>query len=246
MSHFVTYVCISPQNEETVTSDKIKDRVSELLAPFDENVMMEEYENDCYCIGNEARRDANRAADEKTGTSISKMRKQYWNLPKEEQTDKKWSEILEPWDKVRDECLDIHPLKDKPSPDCRECKGTGRYMTTYNPKSKWDWWVIGGRFDGTIRNLEPLRDGERFNFGDKFRTVERNIIKTEEFLKQLKIKGTPFALVTSSGEWFECGQMGMLGASLNKKDESDWFQEVVKLLKSEPKGSMLVSVDCHM
>lgn len=27
--------------------------------------------------------------------------------------------------------------------------------STYNPKSKWDWWVIGGRWDGSL----PLKDG---------------------------------------------------------------------------------------
>jgi hypothetical protein len=28
--------------------------------------------------------------------------------------------------------------------------GTLGYMTTYNPASKWDWYVIGGRWDGMV------------------------------------------------------------------------------------------------
>ena len=50
---------------------------------------------------------------------------------------------------------------DKPDEDCwlamTADAGEGMYdenlniLTTYNPKSKWDWWSPGGRFDGELR-----------------------------------------------------------------------------------------------
>ena len=38
------------------------------------------------------------------------------------------------------ENLEVEPYYD---PEFKE-------MTTYNPKSKWDWWVVGGRWDGDL------------------------------------------------------------------------------------------------
>ena len=35
--------------------------------------------------------------------------------------------------------------------DCEECDVNGLYTTTYNPKSKWDWYLIGGRFRGYFK-----------------------------------------------------------------------------------------------
>lgn len=41
------------------------------------------------------------------------------------------------------------------------CGGTGKYLTTYNPKSKWDWHVIGGRWTGAlVPEYDPEADPE--------------------------------------------------------------------------------------
>lgn len=32
--------------------------------------------------------------------------------------------------------------------------GDGNLYTTYNPKSKWDWWTIGGRWSGLIKTKD--------------------------------------------------------------------------------------------
>lgn len=37
----------------------------------------------------------------------------------------------------------------------------GNLLSTYNPKSKWDWWEPGGRFSGTLKN----KDGNRIDEG---------------------------------------------------------------------------------
>lgn len=48
----------------------------------------------------------------------------------------------------------------------------GCAMTTYNPESKWDWWVIGGRWDGLLK----LKDGTRVNYA-KVKDLDLSIDK---------------------------------------------------------------------
>lgn len=36
----------------------------------------------------------------------------------------------------------------------------GNLLTTYNPNSKWDWYVVGGRW----KNLLKLKDGSRADY----------------------------------------------------------------------------------
>lgn len=42
--------------------------------------------------------------------------------------------------------------------DMRDAEGN--LYSTYNPKSKWDWWVVGGRFSG---ELKSKKNGECYN-----------------------------------------------------------------------------------
>ena len=92
----------------------------------------------------------------------------------------KVTELLAPYDestsveeyKVDCWCID----KGKPDPKCIECKGTGQHKTNYNPRSKWDWWVIGGRFDGKVSKSGKPRTSEDggFNFGEEHHQIEHN------------------------------------------------------------------------
>lgn len=54
MSHFVALVLTKTGTEE---------EVSELLAPYDENTRVEEYEKKCWCVGGDARNEASDMAD---------------------------------------------------------------------------------------------------------------------------------------------------------------------------------------
>lgn len=43
------------------------------------------------------------------------------------------------------------------------CAGTGRVESAYNPKSKWDFWSIGGRFTGKLMDgYDPADDPENW------------------------------------------------------------------------------------
>ena len=58
----------------------------------------------------------------------------------------------------------------------------GEPLSTYNPDSKWDWYVIGGRWDGWIQEKDA--NGEDFHYAlcvaGKHFVAELNDQQTEE------------------------------------------------------------------
>ena len=51
-----------------------------------------------------------------------------------------------------------HPDRDRTDPDCPECHGSGAYRSTRNPKARWDWFSVGGRWTGTFTGYDPEKD----------------------------------------------------------------------------------------
>ena len=99
----------------------------------------------------------------------------------------------------------------------------GSILSTYNPKSKWDWYQTGGRWRGGIP-------------GDKVKMSEVDIDTID----------TPYAFVTTNGEWVERGQMGWFGISSNEMNEDEWDAKFREYLKTLDKDIVLTLVDCHI
>ena len=51
--------------------------------------------------------------------------------------------------------------KVEPTPDCEDCNGSGTKVTTYNPASKWDWYQVGGRWEGKLVEGYDAKDDIR-------------------------------------------------------------------------------------
>lgn len=104
--------------------------------------------------------------------------------------------------------------------------GTLYAMSTYNPQSKWDWWVIGGRWSDTVPG---------------------NVCKVRELPEGFDC----YALVAPGNPehpepfWHEKGQMGWFGMSYNEKGADNWDAERAEVLSAFP-GHLLVVVDCHI
>ncbi len=119
----------------------------------------------------------------------------------------------------------------------------GEVYSTCNPKSKWDWYSLGGRWSGSIK----LKDGAKGNIG-KGSLVCRN----EAGIDQAK-KGdianfdelSTFAIL-KDGEWFERGEMGWWGVTHNEKDEDLWNQEFKKLIDGLHEDTLISIYDCHI
>lgn len=153
MSHFSALVIVPKLGSR-------EDMVAEatrLLAPFDENIQVEEYLENCYCVGNAAESESREQADGEFG-GPNYFRSVYRQLPEAERTDERWKEMLAPYTERYEELIKAHPQFKKPDPECSECIGTGRHETTYNPQSRWDWHVIGGRWTGRLTDYKPHED----------------------------------------------------------------------------------------
>lgn len=162
MSHFVVLVLVPKTEDEK----EIEAAIGRALEPFDENQAVPEYEEKCSCIGMAARGEVREAITKEFGTWDNLRRSFHEKRPKDEDPwgavrDAAWKEFIAPVLAFEKKAMDDHPKKDSPAPDCEDCKGTGTRMTTYNPKSKWDWWTIGGRWNGYFdAKYDPEQDPE--------------------------------------------------------------------------------------
>ena len=134
---------------------------------------------------------------------------------------------------------------------CEQCNGTGKYETTSNPNSHWDWYVIGGRWDGEIQGKRRDDGQGGFNFDDEHHQVEYNSMQVKDLLKDLptEVLDTltgerglfcPRALVTPDGEWHEKTDSEFFG-----KSSDHWEKEVFELLQKYREYN-IIGVDCHV
>lgn len=83
--------------------------------------------------------------------------------PEAKEVDAKFDEVLEERRKTIERHVRAHPLYGKPDANCEECGGSGRTTVTINPEGYWDWWVIGGRWEGMLDpDYDPDLDPRNF------------------------------------------------------------------------------------
>jgi hypothetical protein len=105
----------------------------------------------------------------------------------------------------------------------------GEPISTYNPQSKWDWYVIGGRWDGWINDRDTSAE-----------SVLDNTAPTEDVIARDKI---PHAIITPDGEWHERGHMGWFAILVT--ENQNWDPEAKELLARYP-GYRVVILDAHI
>lgn len=159
MSHFMVAVLIPGDTKR----ENVESAIAQLLEPYSESKEVPDYLRDCWCINSIARRDS-RDAEEKEFGDFGNIREQYRiNVETKtiKDTDESWQKFtrIDEREAFSDAFQKKHPMYNKPDPKCVECKGTGKYLSTYNPISKWDWWQIGGRWTGAFdKNYKPDKD----------------------------------------------------------------------------------------
>lgn len=211
MSHFCVYVF---HDENTA--------VSELLAPYDENIKIAPYV--LY---------TKEQAIAKVRSNIETYRdstyKEYLEDPVKYK--EKWGNNKNHIDYLENKFPKILNWTDE---ECYEeiaklyredglVAEDGSILSTCNPKSKWDWYQIGGRWSNSVP-------------GDEVKMSEIPIEKIE----------TPYAFVTPDGEWVERGEMGWFGVGSNEMDKDEWDAKFREYLKTLDKDIILTQVDCHI
>ena len=140
------------------------------------------------------------------------------------------SRMLAPYD----ENLEMPPREEPcwctvtPAASCSECDGSGVRLSTSNPLAKWDWWAIGGRWDGWI--FGPEREAAS---GDECQTLENNARPLREIPLD-RVDGMPFAVITPNGQWHDAGDVV----------PGEWHRHV-KELAGRYLDHLAVAVDCH-
>lgn len=232
MSHSMVIAIVKPDKD-------IENQVNEVMSGFDENLEVETHKVKCWCVGERAREYADAELTRQMGRWDDVKARFGKKYPDGNQA--KWiAEYYNPRYKFETDFIANHPLRNSPDENCDNCNGTGRYETTQNPQAKWDWFVIGGRWDGVMKGLPEIDDGQGgFNFGDKYHSLERNCCRVDE------VKTTPFAIVTFDGTWIERGKMGWWGVVTNEKDYQDWESQWERIKKAFG-GYIAVSLDVHI
>lgn len=104
------------------------------------------------------------------------------------------------------------------------------YTTTFNPDGRWDWYEIGGRWDGFIKG------------------AKRNVISTRALSKSPHLKDSvPCYIVTPDGMWLEHERFfpdGFLSGRIERKPDDQWLREVRESLE-ENADCRVVCVDIH-
>ena len=128
--------------------------------------------------------------------------------------------------------------------------GIWRVSTTYNPNSKWDWYLLGGRWSGRILKLKPEATsgiiGEpswcsKSKGIDAARKGEIDL----EAMKKKDISLVPYAYI-KDGEWHSKGEMGWWGISTNNKPQEEWDEHFWNMFNSLPDDTMIWLYDLHI
>lgn len=125
----------------------------------------------------------------------------------------------------------------------------GNVLSTYNPKSQWDWWVVGGRWAGHWK----LKDGAERAIPSEpgaFTPDEIHDLTRGDAARKSEIvwddAAEPFAYVDLAGEWHEKGRMGWWGMTHGEMAESQWVTAFSDWLGELPDDTWLVLVDAHI
>jgi hypothetical protein len=241
MSHSTVLVVIP----EHVAEEGLEDALADILEPFDENRETEQY----------VKKTRQQAIEDQRNEFI--YTRDEGNYARYLQDPEKYlagtheghrKYITEDFPKIL-ERLDDDEFMYEHAARYEDVDDEGNIVSTYNPKSKWDWYVVGGRWDRSVLNpvlvkhhperkvtetyTEPAWDeyGNGVNYCRK---------------KDVTTKRTTFAFLDRDGEWHEQGSMGWWGMVADKKDGDAWEDEFNALFDKVNDGDWLMVVDVHI
>lgn len=133
----------------------------------------------------------------------------------------------------------------------RKCEdGLWRVVSTYNPNSKWDWYLLGGRWSGKILRLKQgatsgIIGEPSWCSDDKgIDAAHKGDIDLEAMQKE-DISLVPYAFI-KDGEWHSKGDMGWWGISTNNKPEEEWDKHFWEMFYQLPDDTMIWLYDLHI
>jgi hypothetical protein len=143
----------------------------------------------------------------------------------EQKVQREWDRIIKPRQTFIETKTVEYDAAGSFDKNCENCKGKGTYKSQYNEQSKWDWYVVGGRWDKAIPD---------------------NICKIKNLpVDEDKKTFRPYAFVLPDGAWIEKAQMGWFGMSSGEMKGSKW-NKIVKDIYKNYAENVVVLVDAHI
>jgi hypothetical protein len=141
-----------------VTNEDNESEIEELLAPFDENIEVEPYihqtKEEIIKNFRESVEDLKKDMEAyEKGEYDTENYRTYWLKEGSDELTDYTKERLELYEKSDEEIYQWY----RGSDDDDRYDENGNELSTYNPKSKWDWYTVGGRWDGYFN----LKDGSK-------------------------------------------------------------------------------------
>ena len=125
----------------------------------------------------------------------------------------------------------------------------GNALSTWNNKAIWDWFVIGGRWNGRLTGVGKDKEGD-INATD----LEENMLKVSDFLIKYDKNTDEMGChcVIKHGKLISAGRHGWFGTfspknkKLTEKEVEAKWEKRFRGLFNSAKKDYVVNVDCHV
>ena len=115
----------------------------------------------------------------------------------------------------------------------------GNLLSTYNPNAKWDWYCVGGRWNGFLVLKERKEDGSIIEVNEAyFNEIDWDYMKEWNRI--------PFCFVDEDGEWYEKGEMGWFAITTNEMAEDTWRTSFEDYINTVADDCLVTVVDFHI
>jgi len=258
VTHFCGFVVVPDCLGEH--EDEVLAYLETILEPYSLQRETPIRSEECHCLGQEARKRADLRAQKEVDydalrKSFSTLHQATWEAMAQDgrlediwdMQERLWPEHFQPWIEARERILESDPMKEAPSPSCLLCGGLGHYETERNPMGRWDYWLVGGRFDGVICGTwHP--DVSRYEHG----AIANNLKRVHQMRTQLweLIKLTPDKLVIPQAivlgeKWyeFEDTQAPEWVGDLGRRRR--WRKRATDMLMDAPDNDWVIACDMH-
>ena len=115
----------------------------------------------------------------------------------------------------------------------------GNALSTYNKDSLFDWYEIGGRWDGVLTNNEQYSEND---------TITNNSINIKDFLENYEKdmeKNTYYGIIDKEGKLYKGRDYGWFGTYHDTCQKNKRKNEYEKILNNVI-DDYLISLDCHI
>ena len=245
MSHSTVLVVLP--NSLVESKGDIDDALAEVLEPFNENKEMEQYVKLTKAEAIKAQREHYEAVRDKGNYAqylqdpAKYIEEAKHNPAHIEYITKKFPEILTK--------LDDEEFLYKEATEWETLDDDGNIVSTYNPKSKWDWYVVGGRWTGRVMNWTDTVHHEAVKYSERYtEPAWDEKVGGVDYLqkKDLEQFSGTFAMLTADGEWHEKGSMGWFGMVSDEKPQEEWDVKQKQMVEDVADEDWLVVVDVHI